>query len=49
MVALLIAAALLCLALPAALLAALYYNDFDARRAEQGIDTVHETLPRHRP
>lgn len=36
MTAILIASALFCLSLPAALLAALAYNDRDARRAEAG-------------
>ncbi len=48
MVALLIAAALLCLAMPAALLAALFYNDYEARRAQQGIDAMAEAAVRHR-
>jgi hypothetical protein len=48
MVALLIAAALLCLAMPAALLAALFYNDYDARRAERGIDAMAEAAVRQR-
>ncbi len=48
MVALLIAAALLCLAMPAALLAALFYNDYDARRAERGMDAMAEATVRQR-
>lgn len=36
MTILLITAALLCLLVPAAVMAALYYNDRDARRAEYG-------------
>ena len=35
------AAAMLCLSIPAAILAALVYNDMDARRAEQGTDRVN--------
>lgn len=37
-ITILIAAALLCLSLPAAVLAALVHNDWAARRAEHGND-----------
>lgn len=40
MVTILVVAALLCLSLPAAFLAALVMNDRDARRADQGIEAL---------
>ena len=42
MTTILISVALLCLSLPAAILAALVHNDRDARRAEHGTESTNQ-------